>query len=54
MESVSLSGLLASFLSYAGGFDFRLSEGTYLATNIAAFGNRTSVSSMVSSLSQSG
>lgn len=51
MEPVSLSGLLASFLSFAGGFDFRLSEGTYLATNIAALGNRTP---MVSLLSESG
>lgn len=42
MEPVSLSGLLASFLSFVGGFDFRLSEGTYSATNIAALGNRTS------------
>lgn len=54
MEPVSLSGLLASFLSFAGGFDFRLSEGSYLATNIAALGNRTSVSSIVSLLSESG
>lgn len=54
MEPVSLSGLLASFLSFVGGFDFRLSEGTYSATNIAALGNRTSVSSKVSLLSESG
>lgn len=54
MEPVSLSGLLASFRSFAGGFDFRLSEGTYLATNIADFGNRISVSSMVNLFSESG
>lgn len=44
MKPVSLSGLLASFLSFTGGFDFRLREGSYAATNVAVFGDRMSSS----------